>query len=135
MYIASKDHMKIFLENVVSSVGISVYIVFLRHFNLPILPVLSLKKYRHLYRLFPICRLFVDIENVYIEIISITYLIITHSNLFLTVITLKILSEIFDNTELAATLIRFPGTGVKHCHFVSRASTTCAPWHLFNMHG
>ena len=40
------------------------YIVFLRYFNLPILPVLTLKKYRHI-NFFRYCRLFVDIENVY----------------------------------------------------------------------
>ena len=54
---------------------------------------------------------FLSILKMYFEIISIKCLIITHSNLFLNSNYLKILSEIVNNTELAATLIRFPGTG------------------------
>ena len=86
-----------------SSVGISVYRFFTIFQSADIAGIVIEKILP--YRLFPICRLFVDIENVYIEIISIKYTII---NLFLTINTLKLLSEIVNNTEWirsAATLI------------------------------
>ena len=78
---------------ILSSVGISVY-RFFTIFQSADIAGIVIEKISP-YRLFPICRLFVDIENVYQNNFHKIY----YNYLFATIITLKLLSEIVNNTE------------------------------------